>query len=140
MTQRFVAHTLFKPYGIKLTPISSALPAASSPSLQTGIYCHWQHPFVEGQNLRLFVPNLTREAAADTQVIACQMNELGYQLMLAFIDEEQVFRFRMVEQLCHIHQYHQLLQHRGRRLSLNEAAGEWIDRFAGSFNSATAPL
>lgn len=142
MSQIVAASQLLYQFELELTPFyDHHTPSHHHPKpARTGLYCHWKHAFTQGQQLRLRIPSITCETSADTQVVACRSNEYGYQLVLAFTDEEQAFRFRMVEQLYHIHNYHQQLQQQGRRLNLNEAAGEWINRFASSFTSATASI
>ena len=51
-----------------------------------------------------------------------------------FTEEETAYAVRMVEQLCYIEHYRQnVLQSEGRELSGEEAALEWIEKFAGNF-------
>ncbi len=140
MDQALVASQFLHQFKLELTPLAPPSDLFNLPTSRTHLHCHWKRPFTKGQQLRLWVPAITHESAADTLVIACSSNSQGYRLTLAFTNEEQAFRFRMVEQLCHIHHYHRQMQHQGRRLSLNEAACEWISRFACSFTSATASL
>ena len=53
---------------------------------------------------------------------------------MTFLDAEDAFRARMVEQLCHIEDYRRSV-HRteGRDIGIDEAAVEWIDKFAAEF-------
>jgi hypothetical protein len=58
----------------------------------------------------------------------------GYELGVTFLDAEDAFRARMVEQLCHIEDYRRsVMRTQGRELSLDEAATEWIEKFAEDF-------
>ena len=51
-----------------------------------------------------------------------------------FLDRDDSFRARMVEQVCHIEQYkRQVLETEGRVLNGEQAAKEWIRRYAASF-------
>jgi len=53
---------------------------------------------------------------------------------LRFLDEDTYMRARVVEEICHIEAYRESqLQHHGRSLTSQEAAGEWIQRFAHKF-------
>ena len=53
---------------------------------------------------------------------------------LEFISKDTLFVARMVEQVCHIEQYKQdIAAKEGRILSGEEAAREWIERYAASF-------
>lgn len=48
--------------------------------------------------------------------------------------ESEHYRARMVEQVCYIEEYRKkVLQEEGRELSSEEAANEWISRYASRF-------
>lgn len=49
------------------------------------------------------------------------------------MDTNNAFKARMVEQVCQIKKYHQTLEQQGRVLSIEEAAMEWISRYAADF-------
>ena len=52
------------------------------------------------------------------------------------MNEDELFRLRMIEQICHIEHYrNEMLKQQGRELSIEEAAQEWISRYAGEFPS-----
>lgn len=71
---------------------------------------------------------------ADGVVVWCHEDLDGYEIGVRFRDEETEFAVRMVEQACHIERYkHEVLEREGRHLSGEQAAVEWIDRYAGSF-------
>ena len=51
-----------------------------------------------------------------------------------FSDTLDAFSIRMVEQICHIENYKkQVLEKEGRALSNDEAAAEWIEKYATEF-------
>lgn len=51
-----------------------------------------------------------------------------------FIGEEDAYKVRMVEQVCHIEHYKRSIQeHEGRVLSGESAALEWIEKYASDF-------
>lgn len=57
-----------------------------------------------------------------------------YEVGVAFEDGLDAFRIRMVEQVCQIERYRlTVLGCEGRTLSTDEAAHEWIERFADRF-------
>ncbi|NIB41049.1 PilZ domain-containing protein [Pseudomaricurvus alkylphenolicus] len=59
-----------------------------------------------------------------------------FEIGVSFSNMEEVFRARMVEQVCRIEQYKlDVLAAEGRELSIEEAANEWIDKFAATFAS-----
>jgi hypothetical protein len=57
----------------------------------------------------------------------------GYLVGVKFTEDEH-YRARMVEQVCYIEDYrNKVLQEEGRELSSEEAANEWISRYASRF-------
>ena len=65
----------------------------------------------------------------------------GYEVGVSFLDAEDVFRARMVAQVCYIEDYRRsIARAEGRELSSEEAAGEWIARYAHKFPGASGGL
>lgn len=55
-------------------------------------------------------------------------------LGIEFLTQEDAFRARMVEQVCHIEAYRELIEREEHRmLDSEQAAWEWLERFAGAF-------
>jgi hypothetical protein len=64
----------------------------------------------------------------------CRSEGNQYEVGIEFLDKDDMFRTRMVEQICHIEQYRQeVLKKEGRKLSSKGAAQEWIQKFAPQF-------
>ncbi len=63
----------------------------------------------------------------------CRPRHPCFDIGVEFLDQNDAFEARMVEQMCRIEQYRseQLIQ--GRELSSDEAAQEWISRYAAFF-------
>ena len=75
------------------------------------------------------------------RVVWCKAFEQRYQLGVAFLDQDDAFRTRMVEQICHIENYRNMVSlTEGRQLSVEEAAAEWIDKFAAQFPDTSSDL
>jgi len=71
---------------------------------------------------------------ASCRVTWCQADGNAWQVGVEFLDQDILFRLRMVEQICHIEHYRRSVQeNQGRALSSHEAALEWIERYAGAF-------
>ena len=67
----------------------------------------------------------------------CQADIGSWQVGVEFLDQEDLFRVRMVEQICHIEHYRRAMRDlHGRILSGHEAALEWIEKHAGAFPPA----
>ena len=71
---------------------------------------------------------------ATARVAWCRNEGTQYVVGVQFQDPEEAFRVRMVEQLLHIESYRrEIQQQEGRPLTTEEAAREWIGRYASSF-------
>lgn len=63
----------------------------------------------------------------------------SYETGVEFIGEQDAYKARMVEQVCHIQHYRQQTWEReGRELTSKQAALEWIERYAEKFPSNQA--
>lgn len=58
----------------------------------------------------------------------------NYEVGIRFTSDNEYFRARMVEQVCQIEDYRQRLALKGRQLSSEQAALEWIERYSGNFD------
>ena len=67
------------------------------------------------------------------RVAWCQADVGAWQVGVEFLDQDDLFRLRMVEQICHIEQYRTTTAGLGRTLSSHEAAVEWIEQYAEAF-------
>jgi len=73
------------------------------------------------------------------RVVWCRRESLDYTVGAEFVDACDEFRVRMVEQVCHIESYRQQIsREEHRELSSDEAATEWISKFAAQFPSGTS--
>ncbi len=71
---------------------------------------------------------------ARAQVVWYRRDGDGFLIGVAFIERGDLFRARMVEQICHIEHYRaEMLASEGRRLDGEQAAREWIKKFAVDF-------
>jgi hypothetical protein len=68
------------------------------------------------------------------RVVWCGAREGGFELGVEFLNPEDAFRARMVEQVCYIENYkREVYQTEGRLLTAEEAAMEWIGKYASRF-------
>ncbi|MBR9828098.1 MAG: hypothetical protein GYB41_05595 [Oceanospirillales bacterium] len=116
---------------LELSPLINA-PSASDSSLSLGLSLHCHHYYPIGKWLRIQAPALTDELSIDARVVDCNRDGPGqYRLQLSFPDQEQLFRARMLEQLCQICIY----QHQTPEEERDRRALEWIDAEAAHFPS-----
>jgi hypothetical protein len=87
-----------------------------------------------GTTVELRIPCVQPHFEARARVVWCSPRSVGFDLGVEFLDADEAFRARMVEQVCHIENYrNDVFRREGRRLSDDEAAGEWIERYAEDF-------
>ncbi|GAA0787265.1 hypothetical protein [Marinobacterium sediminicola] len=116
---------------LELNPLMEA-PASSTPPLPLGLLLHCHHYYPSGKWLRIQAPALTEELSFNARVVDCNPGRKGdYLLKLSFPDQEQLFRARMLEQLCQIFIY----QPQGPDKDLDQRALEWIEAEAAHFPS-----
>lgn len=90
-----------------------------------------------GSVLELSISAVEPAFRAQAQVAWCLKRKEDYEIGVQFVDRDDAFRARMVEQVCHIEHYkREVLQREGRRLSGEQAALEWIGKFAAEFPGA----
>lgn len=96
-------------------------------------------PVPIGSQVRVRIGLVTPEFHAPARVIWCRRESGRYVVGLEFLVQDDVFRARMVEQICHIEHYRNEQCVAGRELSIQQAAAEWIERHAHEFPGLETP-
>ncbi len=92
-----------------------------------------------GTSVTVRVPFVSQGFEARGKVAWCKPSGLGYDIGIELNNREEFFRTRMVEQVCHIEHYkREVFKTEGRRLSGEEAALEWIAKYAHLFPDFSA--
>jgi hypothetical protein len=87
-----------------------------------------------GDTVTVRIPAVSPPFEATSRVVWCQTEGDGFQVGVEFLDQQDLYRARMIEQVCQIEHYRREMREKhGRALSSQEAALEWISRFARSF-------
>jgi len=87
-----------------------------------------------GASIRLRIPVLGRRFEVRGQVAWCRDTARLYEVGVAFERPQARFAIRMVEQLCYIEEYRVGVERdEGRTLTREQAAAEWVERFADAF-------
>ena len=87
-----------------------------------------------GDVLHLRIETVDPPFEADARVAWCRSEGDGYLVGVEFLDAADAFSSRMVQQVCSIENYRQEVREReGRDLATNDAAKEWIEKYAGRF-------
>ena len=90
----------------------------------------------QGETVRIRITLVSPVFEAVGKVVWCHGTDGHYIVGVEFLDDVDLFRARMVEQICHIEHYKKSLHEvEGRQLSSQEAALEWINKYADSFPS-----
>jgi len=86
------------------------------------------------QRVRVCIPIIKEPNFVEGQVVWCEKASNGFEVGLEFDSSQEVFRLRMIEQICYIEHYRKEVESQeGRKLSSEEAAKEWISKYAGDF-------
>ncbi len=86
------------------------------------------------QRVRISIPVLQEENHLVGNVVWCEKSGQAYEIGIEFEHSRDLFRMRMIEQICHIEHYRKEIERQeGRQLSAQEAAKEWISKYAGDF-------
>ena len=99
-----------------------------------GLSFHSKSKLKTGVQISIRIPLLKETVEVNGQVVWCRKQGKGYEVGAAFRDKQEAFRTRMVEQICHIEEYRsEVMKREHRELSSEQAAIEWIRKYAGSF-------
>ena len=88
----------------------------------------------DGQILFLRIPTVDPPFEAQGRVVWCRPEKGRFLIGVQFLDAQSAFQSRMIEQVCSIENYRkEVEQKEGRKLDSQQAAAEWIEKFAGRF-------
>jgi len=110
----------------------------SDPRIQNissgGVCCITSCPYPVGEKVKVIIGLVKSDFQAVAEVMWCQSLTIGYEIGLCFLSLEDAYAARMVEQICHIEHYkREVYINEGRLLSSEEAAQEWIEKYAMEF-------
>ncbi|MBL4762016.1 MAG: PilZ domain-containing protein [Gammaproteobacteria bacterium] len=87
-----------------------------------------------GAMIEVRIPVIDVDFSIQGEVVWCEQRGQEFEIGVSFANDDEVFRLRMVEQICHVEHYkNEVFRAEGRDLSSEEAAKEWIKRFASDF-------
>ena len=121
------------PKSVALEILSAPDQQSNSQVLPLGLICHQNEAQPVGSQVVLKHPALPADQPIEATVVWCRRQNTGYQIALGFLSEEELYRVRMLEQLCHIQLYQKEMKQEGRKLSAEGAAVEWISKYAAHF-------
>lgn len=98
-----------------------------------------EQPIAQGAKIHIHIPLAFEQVKddcfdAEGYVAWCLAEEGAYTVGVEFDDQSSRYSVRMVEQVCHIEHYRaDVREHEGRELTSEEAAKEWVERYAAEF-------
>ena len=99
-----------------------------------GLAFNASRSFATGSVITLKINVVQPAFEAEGLVTHCDQEGEHYVIGIEFLSKDSLFVARMVEQICHIEHYkREVSQSEGRELTGEEAAKEWIERYAASF-------
>lgn len=102
-----------------------------------GIAFHSDRALAAGMIIAVRIPLVRPPFETSARVVWCRQTEHGWDLGVEFLDPDDAFRARMVEQICHIENYRKGIERsEGRSLTAEQAAMEWIGKYAAEFPDA----
>ena len=91
-------------------------------------------PFEITERVRVTIPVLEQDNRLTGNIVWCERSGDGYEIGIEFERSRDTYRMRMIEQICHIEHYRGEVERlEGRKLSSQDAASEWIARYAKDF-------
>jgi len=143
--RQFIRHPSEVPieYSLTQVPPCYTMDTVSNVS-QGGLSFHSKTYIEPKQWLHLYIPIDENYFEADAQVRWCRDNHLQnntghvsnkrYDVGVSFRNNKEAFSARMVEQICYIEEYKKRVEEKeGRYLSSDQAAAEWIAKYADDF-------
>lgn len=99
-----------------------------------GLAFRCDREFAHGEVVDIRIPFAHPPFDVEARVAWCKPHDDIFELGVEFLNKDDAYMARMVEQVCHIENYQkEILRAEGRQLSLEEAAQEWINKYAAKF-------
>jgi len=133
--RQFIRHPVDVPIEVLCFPDSGYV-QSSTHDVSFGGLAFFSDTAIEPERIIALRIPVLRPAFEVTEALVAWCKDTGskYAVGVKFPDAEEAFRVRMIEQICHIESYRRdVAQREGRQLTTEEAAGEWIGRYASSF-------
>lgn len=79
-------------------------------------------------------PTLDSHHLFSAEVVWRRPHADGWEIGIHFDDPDELYSLRMIEQVCHIEHYrNEVRNSEGRQLTTEQAAKEWVGRYASKF-------
>ena len=138
--RQYIRHPADVPIQISIDPNGNGAPAAMGfhgdivDVSQGGIACEVTQAIQVGALVNVDIDSVSPQYHGKGKVVWCKPKPGCFEVGVCFVDQEEAFRSRMVQQICQIEMYKNMIYEReGRLLDGEEAAQEWINKYAAEF-------
>lgn len=130
----FIRHTAGVPIEVRAVP-GSAPRTRESVNVSTGGLSFTTDEHLEiGSTIEVRIAEVDPPFEAHARVVWSSPEGERHCVGVQFLESSDAFRARMVEQVCSIDRYRREVEEReGRTLTTQQAAAEWIGKYAGRF-------
>lgn len=137
--RRFIRHPTDVPIEIEPEDGAGAGTRRLSNLCKGGLCCITDEALAEGTRASIRITLVDPPFEARVRVVWCQPRQDRFEVGFCFLDPEDTFRVRIVEQICQIEHYRRRVREtEGRELAPEEAAEEWIAKYARGFTRPDA--
>lgn len=131
--RQFIRHPVYLPIEVRCDGAAPSVVHTRDISAG-GLAFHSAEGFEPGRRIEVRIPHVKPPFVAQARVVWCRAASPDHELGVAFLDAGDAFLARMVEQVCYVEDYRRFVSmHEGRELSEDEAATEWISKYAAQF-------
>ncbi|MCB4791349.1 MAG: PilZ domain-containing protein [Elusimicrobia bacterium] len=132
--RKYERHNLEIPIKIQLGDIVFDKTEYLNDISMSGLSFKSKSPIDKETIIYIKIPLLKPVFEAKGKVVWCKKAEGYYNVGIKFIEIADSFKLRMVEQICHIEKYKkEICKNENRQVTGEEAALEWIRKYAKSF-------
>ena len=135
--RKFIRHPSCVPIDITVHESAAGAPSTEARAINVsagGLAFQLLQPVPVGTRLTIAMPDVWPDYFASGSVVWCREADNGFEAGVAFSETNEAFKARMVAQFCQIEDYRrEVLEREGRELSSDDAAREWITRYAAEF-------
>ncbi len=132
--RKYIRHPLTIPIEYKIGNENYEF-SDESRNISTGGICFTtESPLAPETILKIRIPTIDPKFEGLGRVIWCLEKNGRAEVGVEFIDEDDAYRIRLIEQICYIKTYQNTVRDQeGRELTDEEAAMEWARKFAKIF-------
>lgn len=132
--RRFIRHTADVPIEVRTVRGREARRQPAINISEGGLSFVSEEDIAVGTTIEIRIDEVNPPFEAKARVVWTRTEDDAHCIGVQFLDADDAFRARMVEQVCAIDSYRRQVEaEEGRVLSRDEAAQEWIRRYAGRF-------